>query len=134
MAAAINRLPPATCPRSTASRRKSRIERARAVARCGSLRAVARPLGRHAARCLACLICDPLLNPATGRAQLFLDGKEGLAVLPDQRSLRHSSHEMQGAVAAGALVHLQCIAPRDWKDGYDCSCPATYNAVGFSAH
>jgi hypothetical protein len=55
-------------------------------------------------------------------------------VLLDQRSLRHSSHEMQGAVAAGALVYLEGIAPRDWKDGYDRSCPAAYNAVGFSAH
>lgn len=55
-------------------------------------------------------------------------------MLFDERSLRHSSHEMQGAMAAGALIHLQGVAPRDWKDGYDRSCLATYNAIGFSAH
>ncbi|AND90976.1 bll5822 [Bradyrhizobium diazoefficiens USDA 110] len=134
MAAAINPPRPATCPRSTASRRKSRIEGSRAAARYGNLRAIARSFGLHAARRLACLAREPLLNPATCRAQRFLDGKEGLAVLLDQRSLRHSSHEMKGAVAAGALVYLQCITPRDWKDGYDRSCLATYNAVGFFAH
>jgi hypothetical protein len=55
-------------------------------------------------------------------------------VLLDQRSPRHAGHEVKGAVAAGALVHLEGIAPRDWKDGYDRSCLATHNAVGFSAH
>src|SRR5438128_8223315 len=113
MAAAISPPRPATCPRSMASRRKSRIEGSRGAAHRGNLRVVARSFGEHAARRLACLVCVPLLNPATGRAQRFLDGKEGLAVLLDQRSLRHSSHEMQGALAAGALVYLEGIAPRD---------------------
>ncbi|BAL09157.1 hypothetical protein BJ6T_38830 [Bradyrhizobium japonicum USDA 6] len=106
MAAAINRPRRAISPRSTASRRKSRIEGPGGATRCGSLRVIARSFGLYAARRLARLVREPLLNPGTRRARRLLDGKEGLAVLPDQRSLRRASHEMKGAVAARALVYL----------------------------